>query len=269
MNKIRISDFKEKKINMHTHTARCQHAKGEDREYVEGAIEAGFEVLGFSDHAPYVLQEGYVSPIRMRWDEIEGYVDSVLSLKKEYAKDIDIYLGFEIEYFKNYFDKTVERLDEYPIDYMILGQHYYDDEIGKISPKNGWSDEEHLKMYYDRVMAALATDRLLYVAHPDIMNFHGDMETYRKYMLPFIQEMKRRDMPIEINMNGLWGDFEYPTPEFVEMAAKEDCDFIIGVDAHTPKDFLNFKAYRACVEFATSRGGRVMNHLPASRWEKE
>ena len=51
MSRIQISDFKGKMINMHTHTARCMHARGEDREYVEKAIEAGFEVLGMSDHA--------------------------------------------------------------------------------------------------------------------------------------------------------------------------------------------------------------------------
>ena len=27
--------------NYHTHTKRCQHAGGEDREYVEAAIQAG------------------------------------------------------------------------------------------------------------------------------------------------------------------------------------------------------------------------------------
>ena len=29
--------------NFHTHTSRCNHASGTDREYVEAAIEAGRE----------------------------------------------------------------------------------------------------------------------------------------------------------------------------------------------------------------------------------
>ncbi len=28
--------------NFHTHTYRCHHAKGSDREYVEAAIKAGY-----------------------------------------------------------------------------------------------------------------------------------------------------------------------------------------------------------------------------------
>ena len=79
-----------KKINMHTHTSRCKHATGEDKEYVEHAIQAGFEVLGFSDHTPYLFEDGYVSPIRMDMSQLDDYVDSVQRLREEYKKDITI-----------------------------------------------------------------------------------------------------------------------------------------------------------------------------------
>ena len=39
--------------NYHTHTARCRHASGEDREYVLAAVQSGVKILGFSDHAPF------------------------------------------------------------------------------------------------------------------------------------------------------------------------------------------------------------------------
>ena len=41
------------RTNFHTHTTRCNHAVGEDRQYVEEAIKGGLKVLGFSDHSPY------------------------------------------------------------------------------------------------------------------------------------------------------------------------------------------------------------------------
>ena len=40
-------------VNYHTHTTRCNHASGTEKEYVEAAIETGLKVLGFSDHTPY------------------------------------------------------------------------------------------------------------------------------------------------------------------------------------------------------------------------
>ena len=45
-------------INYHTHTYRCGHAVGNEREYVEKAIELGFSELGFSEHAPMPFPEG-------------------------------------------------------------------------------------------------------------------------------------------------------------------------------------------------------------------
>ena len=76
-------------FNYHTHTARCNHASGTDREYVEQAISGGMKTLGFSDHAPYVFPGGtYPSEHRMKVDELFEYAESVRSLAKEYEKDI-------------------------------------------------------------------------------------------------------------------------------------------------------------------------------------
>ena len=36
-------------FNYHSHTKRCEHAIGEDEEYVKAAIANGFQVMGFSD----------------------------------------------------------------------------------------------------------------------------------------------------------------------------------------------------------------------------
>ena len=35
--------------NYHTHTSRCKHARGTDRDYVQQAVDSGYQVLGFTD----------------------------------------------------------------------------------------------------------------------------------------------------------------------------------------------------------------------------
>ena len=45
--------MKQQKWNIHTHTTRCGHATGLDIQYIQSAIEAGFTMLGFSEHLPY------------------------------------------------------------------------------------------------------------------------------------------------------------------------------------------------------------------------
>ena len=67
------------KNNWHTHTYRCGHARGTDEEYVLSAIKAGIKKLGFSDHAPY--PECHAKGMRMNYEEYDGYVASIKSLK--------------------------------------------------------------------------------------------------------------------------------------------------------------------------------------------
>ena len=60
-------------------------------------MEAGIKVLGFSAHTPQVYPGGYVCPVKMLPDELEGYVDTVLGLKGEYKDDMEIYVRREVE----------------------------------------------------------------------------------------------------------------------------------------------------------------------------
>ncbi len=43
---FQLSQYKGINANYHTHTTRCKHASGEDREYVETAISYGLHDFG-------------------------------------------------------------------------------------------------------------------------------------------------------------------------------------------------------------------------------
>lgn len=61
------------KANYHTHTTRCQHAKGSDEDYVLSAIKAGYDELGFSDHAPWKYNSDFHPTRRMELSQFEDY----------------------------------------------------------------------------------------------------------------------------------------------------------------------------------------------------
>ena len=67
--------------NYHTHTTRCQHARGTDEEYVLAAIDAGFEELGFADHSPWRYASDYVPDMRMTIDQFPDYLHSIRALR--------------------------------------------------------------------------------------------------------------------------------------------------------------------------------------------
>ena len=72
-------------VNYHAHTWRCQHATGTEEDYIRQAIASGFEVCGFSDHTPWPYKSSFVSGMRMRIDQLEGYIATVRRLSEEYA----------------------------------------------------------------------------------------------------------------------------------------------------------------------------------------
>ena len=52
--------------NYHTHTKRCHHAVGEDREYIESAIQSGLKTLGLEQALNMVKKLG----LRLRIDPL-------------------------------------------------------------------------------------------------------------------------------------------------------------------------------------------------------
>ena len=81
------------RANYHTHTPRCGHADGSEREYIEQAILAGYTELGFSDHAPWRFDGIYRSRIRMAPDRLADYCAVLQALQKEYVDRIRIRIG--------------------------------------------------------------------------------------------------------------------------------------------------------------------------------
>lgn len=227
--------------NYHTHTKRCRHARGEDREYVEHAIKAGFKELGFSDHAPYVFDGNYDSGYRMFLDQAQEYKDSVLSLREEYKNDIKIYYGFELEYYKKSFKREIEYLKKFDYDYLILGQHFVGGEPYGTYVAYLRKDEE-LKRYVDECIEALSTGEFKYVAHPDIANYNFTPSVVDEEYTRLLEFCKENGYPVEINVLGLQTNRWYPKRKFFELAEKVGTKVIIGVDAHKPES-LSLESY--------------------------
>ena len=85
--------------NYHTHTFRCGHARGTEREYIEKAIAEGLTTIGFSDHVPMPFPDGFQSHFRCPIEKLDDYVGTLLALREEYKDRINILIGFEAEYY--------------------------------------------------------------------------------------------------------------------------------------------------------------------------
>ncbi|MBE6714188.1 MAG: PHP domain-containing protein [Ruminococcaceae bacterium] len=227
------------KANFHTHTYRCNHAEGADRRYVESAIEAGVRVLGFSDHSPYVgFTDGFYSFYRMKPEELWDYVFEIGKLRDEYKNDIEIHIGLEAEYYPRLFPALLEFLRPYGIEYLILGQHYLDDDQNGMYVQ--WArDEEGIKKYTDQCIEGLNTGVFSYLAHPDIVGFNRMDPVFKREMGRLCDASNALGLPMEVNVLGVLRDRIYPCEEYLEVCREKGSRMIIGLDAHLPEQFTN------------------------------
>ena len=220
--------------NLHTHTPRCNHAIGAEQDYVQVALKEGLKVLGFSDHTPYFFPGDYYSRMRMYPEELTGYADTVRALQKQYAGKLEIPLGVEVEYYPNLFPQLLPVLRDAGIAYMLLGQHWNEDEMGQDYNGRPTEDAAKLSRYCDQVVDAMQTGLFTYVAHPDLLHFVGDKTVYIQQMSRICKEAKACAIPLEINLLGINEGRHYPNPLFWELAGAEGCQVVIGSDAHMP-----------------------------------
>ena len=238
------------RYNLHTHTFRCHHATGEDREYVETAIQAGIKVLGFADHCPQFFPDtDYYSNFRMRPEEAEGYVKSLRRLQKEYENDIRILVGFETEYYPKTYDNMIGFFSQLDLDYLIMGQHFIGNEFdeGSYYAAESGKKEDYLRRYVRQVKEGLSTGAFSYLAHPDIVWYSGSEDYYRRKITELCSFAKQRDIPLEYNMLGYMNGRSYPNPEFWKIAAEVGNKVVIGYDAHDPKVLLKDELFRQCL----------------------
>lgn len=246
--------------NLHTHTKRCRHAAGEDREYVQRAIDGGLKTIGFSDHAPFMFPDGHQSRYRVPVEEAEEYIKSINALKEEFKHKIDIKVGFEMEYYPRYFKDMLKYVCSLGIEYLILGQHFIrNEEIGSC---DDCLTEQLLCEYVDTVIEGMKSGVFTYVAHPDMFKYTENIEVYKREMRRLCRAAKELGVPLELNFLGIRGKRHYPNSLFWQVAGEERVSVVFGFDAHLPKDAYDSESLKIAKQIV-AENGLVLIEKPA------
>lgn len=255
--------------NYHTHTWRCKHAEGLEREYVEQAIRAGVRILGFSDHTPYPFPDGYVSFFRMAPSQAEDYFTTLTDLKREYAGQIEIHIGVEAEYYPAHFEALLQFLAAYPCEYLIMGQHYTHNERDGAYSGGETDDGSVLTQYVSQVLQGLQTGVFTYLAHPDVLHWSGSEALYRQEMERLCRGAKALDIPLELNLLGLELGRNYPCGMFWEIAGQVGNCAVLGCDAHRPQALALPGLEARARAFADAHGVRLLETVELNQFNRK
>lgn len=255
------------KSNFHTHTYRCLHATGTEEEYVLSAINNNLDVLGISDHAPYPDDR---FDFRMKYNELEEYLNTLNNLKIKYSNKITIYSGLEIEYDEHFNDYYNYLLNTLKFDYLALGQHiFYED--SKICNSFQLSNTHEYIAYANSIVEAMKTGFFKFLCHPDLI-FINDFPWDDNCDLAcniIIEGAKKYDMILEFNGNGLrkglmnfkdGNRYPYPHLKFWNKVSKTDLKVIINSDCHSPKELVDNNTQLA-YDMAKSLNLKLLNTI--------
>jgi len=224
------------KIDLHNHTILCNHAEGTLEEYIQNAIQADTKQFGFSDHAPMNFDKKY----RMSFEQVDRYESDILYMKDKYRDEIEIFLGYEVDFLEGHMDERVLNAN---VDYLIGSVHFLEgwgfdnpEFIGEWKTQN---IDEIWQKYFDTI-ESMANARVFdIVGHLDLIKVFkympkGDITTLAKRAL---EAIKDADMVLELNVAGYRKDVKEPYPSYalLKEAYKLGIPITFGSDAHKPE----------------------------------
>jgi len=228
-----------KRVDLHNHTTLCNHATGTTQEYIQRAIELKIDVFGFTEHAPMNFDEQY----RLKLQDKDFYENDILKLQEKYKRDIDIVLGYEVDYLKG--DYILPEVINSKVDYLIGSIHFLNQNgnnwgfdnpefIGEYKNKNIdkiWED------YFEAITSMAKYGKFDIVGHLDLIKVFKflpkkDIKIIAKEAL---LQIKKSDMVVEINAAGYRKPIkeQYPSKELLELCYELNIPITFSSDAHS------------------------------------
>jgi histidinol-phosphatase (PHP family) len=229
-------------------------------EYIQNAIAADTKYFGFADHAPMDFDPKY----RMKFDEMQKYEQDVLSAKQKYKNEIEILLGYEVDYLPGHMDERVLSAD---VDYLIGSVHFIEgwgfdnpEFIGK------WEEQdidEIWQKYFDTIEVMAKSKLFDIVGHLDLIKVFKFMpnKNINEMAKNALLAIKDADMVLELNVSGYRKDVAeaYPSKALLEQAFQLNIPITFSSDAHKPQQVALFNdqivqlakevGYTECVYF--------------------
>lgn len=257
------------KINLHTHCTFCD-GKNTAEEMVLSAIQKGFSVLGFSSHCIHPLTSDFYKTPDDEWhlpaDKITAYIDEINRLKEKYQERIQIFCGFEADYFEDSIIGSAvpdfNNYSEFNPDYLIGSVHfvntpkgfytvdhtaenvqaninklYADSKTGKIDTRKAVCE------YFEAERSMLAKGNFNILGHADLLRkrnnilklFNEEESWYKEQVQLTAKAAAKAGIVAEINTGAIARgcmDDVYPSSYMLEQLYSNGVPVCVNSDSH-------------------------------------
>jgi histidinol-phosphatase (PHP family) len=284
------------RANYHTHCDFCD-GKAPAAEMARAAREAGFDILGFSSHAP-ILQP---MPWALRPERLGEYAAEIRRLKAAWAPDgeearergpMEILLGLEIDWFPGERKPGDGAFDALGLDFSIGSVHYvaprgcppfavdaHREGFDACFAASGATARELYRDYYGRLSALIGSGGFDILGHFDLVqknNMDGRLfEEEPDYLAAAFGAahcLEGKDIVVEINLGGMTrhaAPRPYPSLAILRELKAVGAPICFSADAHSPENLgpsLD-AAEKMARELALEAGYREMRILSGGKWK--
>ena len=238
------------KSNLHTHTDFAD-GKHTAEEVVLSAIDAGMEVLGFSEHSFHANRAifGMQSPERQ-----QEYCKEIERLKEVYADRIKILCGIEQDSFcgvpTEVYDYVIGS-----VHYVYLGGEFCCADLSAQTTLNaikthcGGDPMVYAKAYFEAVANVEKDTQCDIVGHFDLLTkfnertaiFDTSDPRYIKAGLEALDALLEKDVIFEVNTGAMARGYRttpYPAPIFLHRIAEKRGNVTLSADAHSKEKLI-------------------------------
>lgn len=238
--------------NYHSHSSFCD-GKAPMEEFIQSAIHAGFSSYGVSSHAPL--------PFETRWtlkaEAVPDYLAELNRLKKQYAGQIELYAGMEIDYLNDQQNPANDYFQKLPLDYRIGSVHLVYAPDGTIVDTDTNHENfanllsTHFKndlkglvnAYFQASMRMIELGGIDFVGHSDKVSYNTTLcdasltqtDWYKKKLTEYFTLIAEKGTMMEINTKAFAskGCF-FPNTTHWELIKKLGIPVLVNSDAHLP-----------------------------------
>ncbi|MBK3493600.1 histidinol-phosphatase HisJ [Viridibacillus sp. YIM B01967] len=252
------------KRDAHIHSPFCPHGTTDAFEdYIKKAIACGFTDITFTEHAPLPIDFTDPTPLQdsgMKTEYLTPYIQQLTALKIQYAPEIRIRIGLEVDYIIGYERQTRDFLNDIgpQLDDAILSVHFlkYDNTYTCID----YSSETFLEfaelvgsvkkvynLYYDTVKESISADLGPYkpkrIGHPTLIHkfqlAHPQKIEDNMQIEEVLHHIANEGYELDLNSAGLSKKDckePYPPLQYVKLANDLKIPLVFGSDAHQVAD---------------------------------
>jgi histidinol-phosphatase (PHP family) len=251
----------------------------------QAAHAAGYDILGFSSHAPLPFDTSW----NLKWPRYADYGAAIEALKKKWIPEgMTVLLGLEIDHIEGMASPRDEAYGKINLDYRIGSVHFItklqgglftvdenEKDFSRHVTENAEGDARRIwKEYYRNLEAMIEKGGFDIVGHFDLVkknNSHGryfdeGSGEYLSAAFDAVEAASRNNTIVEINTGGIARgktDEPYPSLSILKRMRERSVRITLGDDAHAP-DHLG-KYQKHALELAKTAGYDELWYLDVER----